>query len=99
MLFMQVLSQSELRAAYDQQLAQQKLQAHIAPAETIFSKDLDHIAGTNLLTHDCRCGGKYIVSHDDLLLYTLSLLPCDTCSQYVCLDTSLDKPMTSRSHA
>ena len=65
---------------------------HTAPSEVINQEDLQQAAGTDLWVYDCRCGGKYIIDNSELHLYMQTLLPCDTCSLHVCLDTSSNKP-------
>ncbi|KAK9864358.1 hypothetical protein WJX84_003396 [Apatococcus fuscideae] len=85
----EVLFHGETRAAYDRQLLEREVQAHIAPAEVICKHDLQDEG--DVATYQCRCGGRYIMDQDDLQLYTELLLPCDTCSLHVCLDTTQEQ--------
>ena len=89
---LQVLRDVDLREAYNRQLDQRRMLGHIAPSDTIGKEDLEHLAKDGVMKYGCRCGGSYIIDPAEVQLYTESLLPCDTCSQYVCLDTSHDKP-------
>lgn len=89
---MQVLGNDSLRVSYDRQLDQHRILGLISPSEVIGRQDLQQTVEDGVMTYDCRCGGSYVVDHADLQLYTETLLPCDTCSQYICLDTSHEQP-------
>ena len=69
-----------------------RILGHVAPSEIVNKEDLQQAADSDLWMHDCRCGGHYMIQQSELNLYTQILMPCDTCSLYVCLDTSADKP-------
>ncbi|KAK9821650.1 hypothetical protein WJX74_004437 [Apatococcus lobatus] len=88
----EVLRNDSLRKVYDRQLDQRRVLGHIAPSDIIRREDLQQLGGDDVMTYSCRCGGSYIVDLADMQLYTEFLLPCDTCSQYVCLDTSQEEP-------
>lgn len=89
---MQVLRNDGLRESYDRYLDQRRMLGLISPSEIIGRQDLHHTAEDGVMAYDCRCGGSYVVDVADLQLYTETLLPCDTCSQYICLDTSHEQP-------
>ena len=89
----QVLKDDSQRSAYDTELSQAQILAEVAVSDRIASTDMQHHAdeGMMWLTHPCRCGGEYAVQALDLSAKenTVLLLPCNTCSLFIEVSTSL----------
>lgn len=73
-----ILRDLEKRKAYDAELQQKKFNENRIVHEVVnLSKDFRYDRKMNNYTRDCRCGGLFVVSEEDV---SDSYFECDECS-------------------